>query len=101
MARTIQNKKQQTCEFGVSFPKSTVEKIDLLKGQYLTRNKFLLQIVDRYLAENEVGGQEQDAVWGQGSQSKPQSSSGSAVNTTAATTTTNTATAPTAKELTA
>lgn len=40
-------------EFGIVMPKSTVERIDAIKGPYITRSKFILKAVDKALEEEE------------------------------------------------
>jgi metal-responsive CopG/Arc/MetJ family transcriptional regulator len=50
---TIKRQKMFMKEFGIVMPKSTVERIDAIKGPYITRSKFILKAVDKALEEEE------------------------------------------------
>jgi metal-responsive CopG/Arc/MetJ family transcriptional regulator len=49
----LKRQKQLMQEFGIVMPKSTVERIDAVKGPYITRSKFILRAVDKALEEEE------------------------------------------------
>ena len=46
-------KKPRQIEFGVCMPKETIERIEAVKGPYMTRGKYILKAVDRLLDEEE------------------------------------------------
>jgi hypothetical protein len=49
----IKQEKTRLVEFGVCMPKETVERIEAVKGPYITRGKYILKAVDKLLAEEE------------------------------------------------
>lgn len=54
MTRTnVLQEKTRLVEFGVCMPKETVERIEAVKGPYITRGKYILKAVDKLLAEEE------------------------------------------------
>ena len=55
---------QNLVHLGLLFPKETVNKIDERKGQYYSRNKYLLKIVEEHLNENENKSEDQKGVRG-------------------------------------
>ena len=50
---TIKQQKASTHEFGISMPKKTIDRINAVKGPYITRSKFILRAVDKALEEEE------------------------------------------------
>ena len=55
MSVVTTNKKQKSkmVEFGICIPQETVERIESLKGPYLSRGRFIWMAVDRLLEEEE------------------------------------------------
>src|SRR3712207_4446475 len=53
---------KKSMNFGVRFPKETIDKLDRLKGTYNSRNQLLRKIVDEFLAsiEDEVEQRQQN-----------------------------------------
>jgi hypothetical protein len=49
----IKQEKTRLVEFGVCMPKETVERIEAVKGPYITRGKYILKAVDKLLEEEE------------------------------------------------
>jgi metal-responsive CopG/Arc/MetJ family transcriptional regulator len=45
--------KKQLHEFGIAVPRRTLEKFDQLKGKYLSRNMFILKVLDEFIARQE------------------------------------------------
>jgi hypothetical protein len=39
--------------FGLIFPRATLERVDKRKGRYMSRNKYILKIVEEHLNEEE------------------------------------------------
>jgi metal-responsive CopG/Arc/MetJ family transcriptional regulator len=50
---TIKRQKASTHEFGISMPKRTIDRINAVKGPYISRSKFILRAVDKALKEEE------------------------------------------------
>jgi hypothetical protein len=50
---TLGRSKTPTHEFGISMPKNTIDRINAVKGPYITRSKFILRAVDKALQEVE------------------------------------------------
>lgn len=44
---------ENLAHFGLTFPKELVRRIDVAKGKYLSRNKYILKIIEEHLNENE------------------------------------------------
>lgn len=44
---------ENLAHFGLTFPKELVRRIDVAKGKYLSRNKYILKILEEHLNENE------------------------------------------------
>jgi hypothetical protein len=49
--QTIKRQKTSLHEFGISMPQKTLNKIDAIKGPYISRAKFILRAVDKALEE--------------------------------------------------
>jgi hypothetical protein len=47
------SQKQDLLHSGITFPRQTLKKLDQLRGPYLSRNKFMLKIIEEYLKEQE------------------------------------------------
>lgn len=43
-------------QFGVTFPRDLLARIDSAKGKYLSRNKYILKILEESLDEKDQGG---------------------------------------------
>jgi metal-responsive CopG/Arc/MetJ family transcriptional regulator len=50
---TLRRPKTSAHEFGISMPKKTIDRINAVKGPYITRSKFILRAVDKVLQEEE------------------------------------------------
>jgi metal-responsive CopG/Arc/MetJ family transcriptional regulator len=52
---------QQLVHTGIVFPSEIIKKLDERKGRYISRNKYMLKIIEEYLNENEIKGKLQGA----------------------------------------
>jgi metal-responsive CopG/Arc/MetJ family transcriptional regulator len=53
VVNTNKRQKSKLVEFGICMPEQTIERIEAIKGPYLSRGKYILKAVDRLLAEEE------------------------------------------------
>jgi metal-responsive CopG/Arc/MetJ family transcriptional regulator len=51
--QTMKRQKTSLHEFGISMPQKTLDKIDAVKGPYISRAKFILRAVDKAIEEEE------------------------------------------------
>jgi metal-responsive CopG/Arc/MetJ family transcriptional regulator len=57
---TLRRSKTSTHEFGISMPKKTIDRINTVKGPYISRAKFILRAVDKALQEEEQREKEEE-----------------------------------------